>query len=362
MLRNFSSLISRRSYQTSRILFNDTGVYENESQLEKKLKNIFEKKMKNDTYSLFADFSNYEKWLPTVKSNIPSDTSYHKLYKLPYWTNENDLDILVKKLEAPPSNDAHVKYFAAPDSQGKTCAILPAFLRSAERNGGFTHYIYLPFHNNEMRNFSATYPSKDEMIAYDQGAFIAECLKTILNNQEPLQVDSYKENKWPQFELKEIFSKLSTTDMGAKLLIHIDEHGQMCNRKKDEHVANFSKGVMGTLAGLPGVTVVATYVDKPNLPYQVNANFAFDKKNLGRHEQRLYVTLKFKLAAKLSEKINLHFPTSDFENFCKQVNAIAIDTTKTPEEILNECCKLCNVDLVSNVRAEPTSSSEVEKD
>ena len=150
---------------------------------------------------------------------------------------------------------------------------------------------------------------------------------------------------------------------------------------------------MGTLAGLPGVTVVATYVDKPNLPYQVNEypmgippldieclmkefklkdddgkyyspfHFAFDKKNLGRHEQRLYVTLKFKLAAKLSsEKINLHFPTSDFENFCKQVNAIAIDTTKTPEEILNECCKLCNVDLVSNVRAEPTSSSEVEKD
>ena len=161
----FISILLRRSFQTSRKLFSDTGVYENESRLEKKLKNIFEKKMKY-SYSLFADFSNYEKWLSTVKSNIPGDTSYHKLYKLPYWTNENDLDILVKKLEAPPSNEAHVKYFAAPDTHGKTCAILPAFLRSAERNGGFTHYIYLPFHNNEMRSTSATYPpSKDEMIA-----------------------------------------------------------------------------------------------------------------------------------------------------------------------------------------------------
>lgn len=36
----------------------------NESQIETKLKNIFENKMKNGNYPLFSNYAIYEKWLP----------------------------------------------------------------------------------------------------------------------------------------------------------------------------------------------------------------------------------------------------------------------------------------------------------
>lgn len=39
-----------------------------------------------------------------------------------------------------------VMYLAAPGASGKTSSILPAFLRSGEKDtSGFTHYVYLAF-------------------------------------------------------------------------------------------------------------------------------------------------------------------------------------------------------------------------
>ena len=120
-----------------------------EELVEKKLKDTFDKRMKNNAYPLFADFDTYKKWMPVRL--IKND--FRQLYKLPHYTNENDLDFLVKQLEEPPKSRREVKYFAAPGKSGKTCAILPAFLRSAEKDDGFTHYIYLAFNNNDTRNF-----------------------------------------------------------------------------------------------------------------------------------------------------------------------------------------------------------------
>ena len=40
--------------------------------------------------------------------------SNRKLYKHPHYTNESDLDMLVKKLEEGPEGIRDVKYFAAP--------------------------------------------------------------------------------------------------------------------------------------------------------------------------------------------------------------------------------------------------------
>ena len=95
-----------------------------------------------------------------------------------------DLDILVKKLEEDPKYGGRkdVKYFTSPPASGKTCAVLPAFLRSAERPGGFTHYIYIAFHNNHKKNFNARLSAGGGRdAAYDQGAaFIINCLKNIL--------------------------------------------------------------------------------------------------------------------------------------------------------------------------------------
>ena len=153
--------------------------------LEYQLKRTFEKKMKNDAFRLFADFDTYKKWLPVRL--IFGD--FRKLYELPHYTNEHDLDILVEELEKDPENGASrdVKYFAAPPASGKTCAVLPAFLRSAEKERGFTHYIYIAFHNNHKRSFKAREkPVNVEALAYNQGAaFIVNCLKKILNDEEP---------------------------------------------------------------------------------------------------------------------------------------------------------------------------------
>ena len=73
--------------------------------------------------------------------NLMNLISYRKLYKLPHWVNEKDLDILANKIAEQDDNTrASVKYLAAPGA-GKTCAVLPAFLRCAERHG-FTQVLF----------------------------------------------------------------------------------------------------------------------------------------------------------------------------------------------------------------------------
>ena len=47
------------------------------------------------------------------------------MYKLPHYTNEHDLDMLVKKLEETGKKGCRsdVKYFANSPGSGKTCAV-----------------------------------------------------------------------------------------------------------------------------------------------------------------------------------------------------------------------------------------------
>ena len=49
---------------------------------------IFEERMKNNSYPLFTNWSNYENWLPVREIN----QEFRKLYKLPHWVKEKDLD------------------------------------------------------------------------------------------------------------------------------------------------------------------------------------------------------------------------------------------------------------------------------
>ena len=341
----FGTLVQLKSYFNASICTENTlkqnkvndNIYEGKS-MEEKLKKTFENKMKNDKYPLFADFNTYEKWLP-----VRDIDGYRKLYKLPYYTNKIDLDFLVKKLEEPKSR-RDVKYFAAPGKSGKTSAVLPAFLRSAEKKNGFTHYLYIAFDNNDSRTFTAypDEPSKIQVRAKNQGAdVIYNCVKILLNDEPPPQIEgegelvSYNidirgvipDRKIKLNELKKMISELSSDDKNAKILIHVDEHRKMCSRskKKNDPGASFYKSAMKTLAKIPGVTVIATYVYKPDLPYTTNSDvcrasvglppfdiervmkvtklkdetgnyyypfkFSFDKK-LDREEKRLFATLK----------------------------------------------------------------------
>ena len=106
------------------------------------------------------------------------------------------------------------------------------------------------------------------------------------------------------------------------------------------------------------VIVVATYTDMPDLPRQPSIDvcrapvglppldiehsvmkvtklkdekgnyyypFHFplmDKKTLDREEKRLFATLKFKLAVKISQygRSNLHFPSIDYFTFCQKLH------------------------------------------
>ena len=261
--------------------------------LEEKLKCTFEEKMKNEHIPYFLILI-HKIWLPVglIFSN------YRKLYKLPHYTNEHDLDMLVKKFEAPPENSGRrdVKFLAAPPASGKTCVVLPAFLRSAEKEDEFTHYIYIAFHNNHNRIFKASpyIPIDDEDKAYEQGAaFIINCLQQILFDREPnttsgFNINSNGEENVAEY-MKELIAKLAKGGKEPRILLQFDEHRYMCERtgEKNDYGADFSRDAMSSLAmtirknamaiigensdstniekKIP-VTVVATYTDKPDLP------------------------------------------------------------------------------------------------
>ena len=233
---------------------------------ENKLKQIFENKMKNDSFPLFSQWSNYEKWLPVREIN----EKFFKLYKLPHWVKEKDLDFVVSRLIDKPSDDEGarklVRYLATPSAYGKTSLILPAFLRSTARKDGFTHYIYITFGNNGGKSFKLRGDTTKAIHtrAYDQGAaFIFECLQFLLEDKPPPRVSEEEkeaernQNKLdiphvPEEKKKEVgryqikvdtpfidaaetkvalsnyLSGLSSGDRKAKILFHVDEHRDMC--------------------------------------------------------------------------------------------------------------------------------------
>ena len=371
--------------------------------IEKEIKQTFEKKMKNGSYPLFADWSNYEKWLPVRRI----DKKFRKLYELPHWVKEKDLDFVVDRLTKTPPDDQSarglVRYFAAPTGYGKTALILPAFLRSTERKDGFSHYIYIAFENNDSRSFFFGSPLNKITAKKLGGAFIVKCVETILNNQDnkdgnyTLKINAKTlKNYDPRKKLSELISKLSDGDREPNVLFHVDEYRKMCTRtsKQNDPGALFSKGAMETLDA--NGTVVATYIDKPDFLKELGASsevcryplalppidiesfmkeyklkddnenehhpfqFPFDKKILDREGKRLLATLKFKLAVKCSSldrrMSGVHYPDNEFKSFCKTFKH-AIDETiinehddddtkrKKAKKILMACTEKCRITL-----------------
>ena len=116
------------------------------STIEERLHEQLKKKMKSNKVQLLESFEVYKRSLP-VRADMDSQVQL-PLYTLPYWACENDITLLAEQLERRGTQRSFVKYIAAPPSSGKTSAILPAFLKSAEGDGGFMHYFYLAFDNN----------------------------------------------------------------------------------------------------------------------------------------------------------------------------------------------------------------------
>ena len=74
-----------------------------------------------------------------------------RLYMRPYLCGGKELDVAVSRLEQVTQDRDRVAYLSAPTKRGKSVAILPMFCRSVElgSENSFTHYLYMPFANND---------------------------------------------------------------------------------------------------------------------------------------------------------------------------------------------------------------------
>ena len=249
------------------------------SEIEEKLRKKFELMKPECTQSLYRDFDTYKKSLP-VRERDGMENEWFKLYELPYFGADKDVQFMAQQLFEPIKAFRKViKYVCAPATSGKTTSVLPAFLES-----NFTHYLYLAFDNNNDRQFKLkpSKPMDDLDCAERQGtAFAYECVRRLI--EEPDKEDTHyiridvdpKSGELPT--TKASVEKLKTLigsyfGKQSYILFHVDEHRKMCHRgdTKNDPGAAFSRGVMQTLAKV-GI-VVATYIDPPFVPALGNSS------------------------------------------------------------------------------------------
>lgn len=341
--------------------------------------------MQSDKVPLLKSFDVYKASLPVRKDNNSGEDLV--LHDLKCWIAADELRATAAQLEAPSkiARDA-VKYMAAPSGAGKTSCVLPLFL-----NSGFTHYLYIAFHNNAEQRFVVNpfEPAADETLAAKQGAaFIFECLKILLEQPDKKGPHEIPRNDEPPTTdattkaLQEyLHEKLGVDEkLGAdfKCLVHLDEHRKMCYRSKvDEgpgpNGAAFSRGAMTALASVHRVTVVATFTEQPPLPPELSSTvcrdpvtvpcmdiagpmqdipelqFPHNPDNFNREQYRLWATLRFRLAMKLQDLglTTIHRRGApgtevflqDFKNRANQ---------KDMTTALKACIRLCQIQLGSS--------------
>ena len=122
----------------------------------------------------------------------------------------------------------------------------------------------------------------DGAVAEEQGAlFIFQCLKILLESPgvkgpyDSIRCEHREEilvNSTPTALLTNLLKNIAPSDQPLKILLHLDEHRNMCPREV-ENLGNveskgalFSRGAMQNLGMVPQVTVVATYTARPPLP------------------------------------------------------------------------------------------------
>lgn len=233
--------------------------------------------------ALFRDWATYEQSLPVRRTLLGT---YEQLHEHHRWVSRDDLQAQVRQLEDATARDEggeggerrmYVKYLAAPSGTGKTSAILPIFLESAEAEdgGGFTHYLYIAFSNNNGRSFvlDPPDPSTNVNTSAEQGAaFVFECLKILLDQPDKPGPHKIPRNDSPppiegesgtQKALAEYIKE--TLGEGCRVLIHLDEHRKMCSDKASNS-PEFRRGAFEALASMqPNATLIATYTELPSV-------------------------------------------------------------------------------------------------
>eukprot|EP00971_Amphidinium_carterae_P147826 2930115-Amphidinium_carterae.1 len=106
-----------------------------------------------------------------------------------------------------------------------------------------------------------------DMIPCQGAAFISSVMKILLDEPDRQGPHEIPVASGP-VEVESVTAYLeSKLGKDFQCLVHLDdEHTKMCDRS-GKNGARFSYGAISTLAGVPGVTVVATYTEPPyNLP------------------------------------------------------------------------------------------------
>ena len=344
--------------------------------IEEKLKQHFTKVMQRDDVPLLNDFRTYCESLPV--RNAGARTTL-QLYKLPFLIKQKALDEMAQNIQTSYLNTrATIRYISAPSASGKTASVLPAFLKSAEKEDGGNIYLYLAFSNNNENHFTCLNdPDIKKKVAETQGAaFIAQCVQALLehpNNASKYEI-SLSQNLPIIKDIREGLQQYLYTKLGkdVRIWFHLDEHRKMCDRTMASG-ADFSLGAMQTLASIRGARVIATYTNLPNeIPAATSSSVCrhgvplppldIDQlmervselrintttSRLEKEEKRLLATLKVRLGLLMRTRENfslvsiLHKPElrkPEEQEFLSQFQTILADHNM--KDGLKKCNELC---------------------
>eukprot|EP00930_Biecheleria_cincta_P087442 TRINITY_DN76673_c0_g1_i1.p1 TRINITY_DN76673_c0_g1~~TRINITY_DN76673_c0_g1_i1.p1 ORF type:complete len:639 (+),score=120.71 TRINITY_DN76673_c0_g1_i1:92-2008(+) len=234
--------------------------------IESKLRDVFHSNMQIDDVPLLADFDSYAASLPVRER--PHDLPI-KLFQCPFYATEENMKKFAKRISTvDQSIRSTIAYVAAAAKSGKSSSVLPGFLHSISMGVGlnFSHYLYMPFHNNDRRHHTRVSTQDLEVYTQEQrfrlGAmYMRDCFRA-----QAFGSPSSYERDWKlpatvvdirktQTLLDEDVQHFMKRSPDGVLLLHVDEHRKMCDD------VDFRKGAMAVMATSPQVRVLATFID-----------------------------------------------------------------------------------------------------
>ena len=334
-----------------------------------KLKDCFEENMQVDGVPLLKNYDTYQASLPVRERGISQPL---KLYKLQFYVRKSDLDAFAARLVADKQRPT-VAYITAASHSGKSASVLVGFLRSRELNSvNFTHYLYMPFANNG-RNFHEEVDEAELECACGEDVELRQALGAAYM-RDCFRAQAFDSDYVDEWHLPNTIPTVRTTQKllekdvstfmqrcpNGVLLVHVDEHRSMCR-----HDPDFRRGAMRALAELPGVQVLATYTDIPQLPARgssetcrrpiafllpdvgtiMKERLAMDDIDLGNEAILLRVaTLRvtFGLALQKLLLAGLHIPGSQIDQLLDKLNNMLGNAGDDVKARLEKCIAHCN--------------------
>lgn len=229
--------------------------------MSQELEHHFDRVMKDPKVPRFSNLQTYVDSFPVREH---TDT-WLKLHQLPFWVRDVDLQAMAQALIHKSKQSGVIKYVASPSASGKTSSILHAFLKSTKMQGGFTHYLYIAFTNNENMQFGLldphipieagkTCPAHAEAMG---AQFMMQCVEKLLHH--PQEKGPYGIAVLPPVlplkKAKIAFRQFLKSNFVPpyKILFHVDEHRHMSAS------SDFRRGALAVLDSAQSV-VVATYI------------------------------------------------------------------------------------------------------